>query len=236
MKEQNTFSADVKARLAEAKIAKKCCREAFAYGRTLFDAPFVMIDRAKLACESCAAHFFRGLFVSYGSVNSPDKPNHLEMKAPDRASADEIAALLGEYGLSPKVSKRRSAYPVYFKDGDEIVTFLGFIGADKHMFDFLEGLAERQVRGNINRQSNFETANMRKTARAAKKQLDAISFYFSSGKADALPQKIAETARLKLENPEATLAELAALHDPPVTKSCVDHRLAKIIGFYEKNQ
>ena len=232
--EKKTYSASVKSVLKELKIDKKCCRNSYNYGLKLFEDDFTFIDRSAFKCPSCASHFLRGVFVGYGFVNPPEKGYHLEIKAPGKPEADEVAIFLSENGLDAKVSKRKNNGIVYFKDGDTIFGFLSFVGAQKYAFEFLDKIVEKQVRNDVNRRMNFESANMQKAATASAKQLEAIRYFSENGKYDLLSDKTAYTARLKEENPSLNLAELAALHEPPVTKSCVNHRLAKIIELYEQ--
>ena len=56
----------------------------------------------------------------------------------------------------------------------------------------------------------------------------AIEALEKSGKLDRLPEKLRQTARLRLEHPELSLSQLAELCDPPVSKSCMNHRLRKL--------
>ena len=65
---------------------------------------------------------------------------------------------------------------------------------------------------------------------AAQLQIHAVEKLEASGEITLLPDELRTTARLRLENPEATLGELAALHTPPITKSGVNHRLKKLLG------
>ncbi|MGN1122361.1 MAG: DNA-binding protein WhiA [Eubacteriales bacterium] len=235
--QKQTFTGEVKQVLAAAKIEKSCCKKAYAYGSRLFKgSDFTLIDRSVLRCPSCAAHLLCGVFMSSGSVNSPDKGHHLEIKTGSKPAADELVILLAENGFEARVSTRRSSSIVYFKDGDTIFGFLSFIGAQKCAFDFLETMIEKQVRNDCNRKTNFDAANMVKAANAGRRQLEAIRYFYDNGKLDTLSDVLAYTARLKYENPSSNLSELAALHDPPITKSCVNHRLAKIIEYYEKGR
>lgn len=232
-----TFTGEVKKVLAAAKIEKSCCRKAYAYGaEVLKKADFTLIDRSFIRCSACTSHLLRGVFVAAGSVNSPDRGHHLEIKTDSKPKADELAIFLAENGFEAKVSGRRASSIVYFKDGDTIFGFLSFIGAQKCAFDFLEVMIEKQVRNDCNRKTNFDTANMLKTANAGKRQLEAIRYFYDANRLDTLSDVLSYTARLKYENPSLNLSELAALHDPPVTKSCVNHRLNKIIEYYEKGR
>lgn len=133
-------------------------------------------------CSACAPHFLRGVFLASGSVNAPEKGHHLEMKVDSREKAKALAEVLSESGFEAKISARRAADIVYFKDGDVIFGFLNAIGAQKCAFEFLDVLIEKQVRNDCNRKTNFDAANMAKTAAAGKRQTDAIRFCTRSAK------------------------------------------------------
>lgn len=230
-----TFNSEIKKHLTDAKNEKGCCKNAYNYGLSLFkDENFTYIDRRYFRCSACVPHFLKGVFITCGSVNAPDKSRHLELKVNGKPEADELAILLAEHGFEAKISQRRTKNIVYFKDGDTIFGFLSFIGAQRHAFDFLDKIVENQMRNDLNRKQNFEMANMAKTAAATKRQMEAISYFVDTGRLDKLSEVLRATAELKYENPDLNLAELASLHNPPITKSCVNHRLNKIIEQYEK--
>ncbi len=233
-REETSFSGRIREALRTQKREKACCKRAYAYGESILDGAFSYIDRSYFKCPSCLAHFFAGVFVSHGSVNHPEKGHHLEIKTPGKEAADELAVFLAECGFEAHFSVRRGKTVLYFKDGDTIFGFLSFIGAQKEAFGYLDTMIERQVRNDCHRKINFDTANLRRTANASREQMKAIDFFLAGGKGEKLPEKLAETALLKKENPEAGLAELASLHTPPLSKSCVNHRLAKIKELYEK--
>ena len=44
----------------------------------------------------------------------------------------------------------------------------------------------------------------------------------------SFPEKLQQTARLRLRYPELSLAQLADKCDPPVSKSCMNHRMRKL--------
>jgi DNA-binding protein WhiA len=50
----------------------------------------------------------------------------------------------------------------------------------------------------------------------------------------SLSDKLQEVARLRLENPESSLAELAEMMNPPIGKSGLNHRFKKIEEIAEK--
>lgn len=231
--QKTTFTSEVKEALSSVK-EKKCCKKSLANAeKFLFEN--ALIDRDNFACDECRNAFLRGVFLKCGSVNAPDKSNHLEMKVGSEMNADEMCIFLREMGLEAKVSKRREKYVVYFKDGDTIFHVLSVMGAQKCAFDLVNTQIEKNIRNNVNRVNNCEMANMQKSANATVRQLDAIRELIKDERFDTLPDKLLYTATLRRDNPDLSLTDLAAIHEPPITKSCVNHRLEKIISIAEGN-
>lgn len=226
--EKVTFTSEVKEALSSVK-EKRCCKKALANAEN-FLADNALIERENFVCDECKNAFLRGVFLKCGSVNAPDKSNHLEMKVGSEMNADEMCIFLREMGLEAKVSKRRGKYVVYFKDGDTIFHVLSVMGAQKCAFDVVNTQIEKNIRNNVNRVNNCEMANMQKSANATVRQLDAIKELMSDERFDNLPEKLLYTATLRRDNPDYSLTDLANAHNPPITKSCVNHRLEKIIA------
>jgi conserved hypothetical protein len=187
------------------------------------------LRRDVFGCELCRQVFLRGAFIECGTVNAPGHACHLELALPDTERADSVSALLTELGLSPGITARPkvSAVGVYFKGGEAVEDMLNLIGAQRAAFALMDAKIVRELRNNANRCANCDTANITKTVEAAQSQLQAIERVLSSG--DSVSQELLETARLRAEYPDATLAELAALHNPPLTKSGVKHRLDRMV-------
>jgi len=229
MREKTTYTRAVKDFLSSVKGEKKCCRAMRKYA---FD--FVkngtIIDRSVFKCSDCRNAFLREVFILCASINSPEKSNHLEFKVKTEPNADELCILLGECGFPGKISHRKNEYFVYFKDGDTIFEFLSFIGAQKYAFEIINTQIEKQIRNDCNRVANCEYANAKKTADASARVIQAINELEKSGLLETLPEKLLETALLKRDNPDASLSALAQMHKVPVTRSCVNHRLEKIVS------
>ncbi len=228
MNTKSTFTGQVKEILSNTKNTKKCCHTAMKYADK-FICNDALIDRSVFKCDECKSAFLRGVFLKCASVNSPEKSNHLEFKLQNEMNSDELNIFIRECGFEAKTSRRKNGYLVYFKDGETIFEFLSFIGANKSAFEFLNTIIEKQIRNNCNRVTNCEYANMQKSANASVRQLEAINTLKENGAFDTLPSKLLYTATLKAQNPDMTLSELACIHQPPITKSCVNHRLEKII-------
>ena len=173
--------------------------------------------------------FLRGAFLSGGSVTDPTKRYHLEMTTSHYKVSRETCALLIECGFSPKELTRGGNNILYFKQSDYIEDFLTAIGAQVSAMGVMEAKVEKDLRNGVNRRVNCETANLTKVVDASMGQMAAIRALEEAGELDKLPGKLRETALLRKENPEATLQELAAMLEPPITKSAINHRMRKLL-------
>jgi len=187
------------------------------------------INLALLEEEHCRTAFLRGAFLSGGSVTDPMKGYHLELATSHYHVGRELPALLREAGFEPKETGRKGSRVVYFKQSDHIEDFLTFLGAPVSAMAVMNAKLERDLRGSVNRQVNCDSANLDKTVAAAREQLAAIRRLRESGQLAALPDKLQEAARLRLENPELNLSQLAALCYPAVSKSAFNHRVRKLM-------
>lgn len=173
--------------------------------------------------------YLRGAFLAGGSVTDPAKRYHLEMTTSHYKVSRETCALLIECGFSPKELSRSGNNILYFKQSDYIEDFLTAIGAQVSAMGVMEAKVEKDLRNGVNRRVNCETANLTKVVDASMGQMAAIRALEEAGELDKLPGKLRETALLRRENPEATLQELAAMLNPPITKSAINHRMRKLL-------
>ena len=173
--------------------------------------------------------YLRGAFLAGGSVTDPAKRYHLEMTTSHYKVSRETCALLIECGFSPKELSRGGNNILYFKQSDYIEDFLTAIGAQVSAMGVMEAKVEKDLRNGVNRRVNCETANLTKVVDASMGQMAAIRGLEEAGELDKLPGKLRETALLRRENPEATLQELAAMLNPPITKSAINHRMRKLL-------
>lgn len=170
----------------------------------------------------------RGAFMASGSINNPNKKYHLEIVFELKENAKYILYIIEKFGIDCKLIKRKERYSLYIKDGEEISKFLALIGASKSVMNYEEIRIVREMRNNVNRIVNCETANINKTINVAVNQISDINFLKENNKFDELPEALKKMARVRLENPESSLAELGKLLEKPIGKSGVNHRLKKI--------
>ena len=187
------------------------------------------INYAVLEEEHCRTAFLRGAFLAGGSVSDPAKSYHLELCTSHYSVSRELAALLPEAGFTPKQTTRKANYVTYFKSSETIADFLTALGAPISAMELINAKLEKHLRGSVNRRVNCDSANLDKAVDAALEQVEAIERFARTRGLDALPDKLRQTAELRLAHPELTLSQLSALFDPPVTKSCLNHRLRKLM-------
>ena len=178
--------------------------------------------------ECCRASFLRGVFFAGGSITDPLKSYHLELNTSHRHVSLEMDALLQDTGFQPKDVQRNGGYITYFKQSEHIEDYLTLIGAPVAAMKIMTAKMEKELSNRVNRRLNCDSANLSKTVSASQEQLEAIRRLDDAEMLERLPDKLRQTASLRLMNPELTLAELAEEFDPPLTKSCLNHRLRKL--------
>ncbi len=188
-------------------------------------------DMLQAGCISCAVHYLRGVFLSCGTVTDPRSSYHLDMVLPEDAMAEEFGMFLGPLGFLPKHTARKGMPVLYWKDSAVIEDFLATIGAQKAVFSLMNTKIEKEIRNAANRISNCELANIDKTVSASALQYEAIRKLYKEERFHLLSVELQQTARLRYEHPELPLKDLAALHEPPLTKSGLNHRLKRIVEF-----
>lgn len=184
--------------------------------------------------DCCRSSFIRGAFLAGGSVTDPEKRYHLELATPHHSVSREAFSVLLDLGFSPKETQRGGNSLLYFKQADAIADFFTTIGAPRTAMAVMTAKVEKEMRNTVTRQINCDNANADKTVAAAQAQLAAIRRIAREYGLDALPEPLRDAALLRIANPEASLSDLVLLSDPPVTKSCLNHRLKKIMTFEPK--
>ncbi len=196
--------------------------------------PTLRINRANISEECCATSFLRGVFLACGTVTDPERSYHLEFVVPYKKLCNDFICFLEELGFKPKYINRKGNHIVYFKDSESIEDMLAVIGAQNASLYLMGVKIEKDVKNKINRKMNFELSNIDKTIDAASPQIDAILFIDEKIGIDLLPDNLREIAHLRIENPESSLRDLGMLLSEPLSRSGVNHRLARIVSFAEK--
>ena len=180
----------------------------------------------------------KGVFLSSGCVVNPSLNYHLEIYFRNKACSSYIYDILSLLEFTPKILKRKNTnnYVIYIKESDQIVTFLGLLEANRAVLDFEQVRVEKQVKNNINRSINCETANLSKTIASSVKQLEAIKKLKKEGRLDTLNEKLKYVASLREKYPDKSLSYIAEMTniENKLTKSGLKHRLDKLVEIAEE--
>ena len=172
--------------------------------------------------------YIRGSFLGGGSISNPEKTYHLEFVTHSEEYAIDLSKLINSFNLKSKVIQRKNSFIIYIKEADQIVDLLTIIGAYTSLLELENIRIMKEMRNNVNRLVNCETANLSKTVNASVRQVESIKFIQSEIGLKRLPQNLREIAELRLNYPDESLKELGEMLNPPVGKSGVNHRLRKI--------
>lgn len=181
-------------------------------------------------CDACTRYFISGVLIAAGTATDPAKGLHMEFACRDSGTARRLSEVLEEAAnAAPKSVRRKNGLHLYYKNSAAMEDLFSYLHAHKALFALINQKIEREIRNDENRATNCVARNIQKAVMAAAEQVTAIEQLKRSREWDKLSEPLRETAELRLSNPEATLSELALLHNPPITKSGLNHRLKKLV-------
>ena len=175
----------------------------------------------------------RGAFLGAGSITEPNKRYHLEIIFKTSENAELIKKLCELKDIKIKLMQNNEKINMYLKDGEEISKFLAYIGANKSVINFEETRVFKDMKNNVNRRVNCETANLNKIVDASLEQVNDIKFIISKNKFEKLTPEMKEVAQARLDHPEESLKDLGKYLETPIGKSGINYRLKKIHEFAE---
>ncbi|MEF9952364.1 MAG: DNA-binding protein WhiA [Clostridium sp.] len=176
----------------------------------------------------CKRAYLRGTFLGGGSISNPEKTYHMEFVSSSLEQAEDLMKLINSFSPNAKVIQRKNSFVVYMKEGNQIIDILSIIGAHTALLELENVRIYKEVRNNVNRIVNCETANLNKTVDAAVRQVESIKFIKSKAGLRKLTPGLREVAEIRLNYPDISLKEIGEMLNPPIGKSGVNHRLRKI--------
>lgn len=176
----------------------------------------------------CKRAYIRGAFLAGGSISDPNKSYHFEIVCRSIPQAEQLRDVINSFDMDAKIVARKKYQVVYLKEGSQIVDILNIMEAHVALMNLENVRILKEMRNSVNRKVNCETANISKTVNAAVKQLADIEYIRETAGLSYLSENLKEMALLRLEYPDAPLAELGTYLNPPVGKSGVNHRLRRI--------
>ncbi len=224
---QSTENSNIIEDIADIKLIYDMCGYDYPSG-------VLHLNRAIVEDECCKTAFMRGAFLAGGTVSAPEKGYHLELVTPRYRISKQVSTLLLDMDMPAATVMRRGNYVIYYKDSQMIEDFLTRIGASGAAMKLMLTKVERELRNEVNRKVNCDTANLNKTVDAASAQIMAIAAIKAAGKFETLPSALQITATLREENPELSLRELCELFTPPISRPGLAARLRKLTEIGEK--
>ena len=191
------------------------------------------ITGAFLAREGEAAAFVSGAYLACGSVTDPEKNYLLEFTVYRAGLVEPLARLLEQTVGAPKFVLRRDTGVLYYRESENIEDALTAAGAPKSAMELMEVKIVRDMRNKVNRVSNCETANIDKTLTASARQIADIEYLILALGIEGLPEELREVAMKRMENPELSLRELLEQLEEPISRSGLNHRLARLCRMAE---
>ncbi|MBQ7153193.1 MAG: DNA-binding protein WhiA [Clostridia bacterium] len=185
-------------------------------------------------CDTCSGSFLRGMFIACGNLSDPAKQNQLDFFFHGEDVAMAVSELLASHGLEPQILKRKNGYNVYLKRKNDIQDFLLLVGCGSVAYGLIDTQFEQELKNREQRATNCVARNIESSIRASSSIRSAITYLTDVDLIRQLPEELVETANLRMEYPDLNLAELAAVHKPPLTKSGLNHRLSKIEVYAKK--
>lgn len=128
----------------------------------------------------------------------------------------------------------RARWVITVRTAAGVGSFLTSIGAQSSRLDFEDGRVVRELRGDVNRRLNSETANLRRTVAAAVRQLDAIRGLRSDpARWEGLSPALRAAAELRDRHPDLPLDALSTLAG--CSRSAMADRLRRLLSVAEAN-
>jgi DNA-binding protein WhiA len=200
-----------------------------ASGRPVKGLPPAIVAGAMCDCEAA----WRAAFLAHGSLTEPGRSSSLEITCPGPESALALVGAARRLGIGAKSREVRGVDRVVIRDGDAIGAMLTKLGAHDAMMAWEERRMRREVRATANRLANFDDANLRRSARAAvaagarvQRALEILG--------DEVPDHLVVAGRLRMEHQQASLEELGALSEPPMTKDAIAGRIRRLLALADK--
>lgn len=245
-----SFSSKVKEEILNGYSKKQndCCIRAECFGENLVQCTHKLdlsefndlFDISKLN-ECCIKSILKGAFLGSGCIVNPEQDYHFEIVIKNKACSDYLFNLFSVLEFTPKILKRKSsnAYILYIKDSEQISYFLSIVEANKSVLTFEEIRVRKDVKNQINRTTNCQTANIAKTIKTSVSQIEAIEKIKKMHKFEDLSEKLKYTANLRLKYPNESLDYISKVTKQSqnekdyISKSGLKHRLDKIIEYAE---
>ncbi|MCL2321248.1 MAG: DNA-binding protein WhiA [Oscillospiraceae bacterium] len=173
-------------------------------------------------------YYIQGAFLGGGSLSNPEKAYHLEFVCEDEEFAEDLSRLINTFNINSKIITRKRNYVIYIKESEQIVDILNIIRAHQALLKLENIRIIKEMRNNVNRIVNCETANLTKTVDSSIKHIENIKLIKKEIGLNRIPKILIDVAEVRLKYPDESLKEIGDRLIPSLGKSGVNHRLRKI--------
>ncbi|MCL2675601.1 MAG: DNA-binding protein WhiA [Firmicutes bacterium] len=180
------------------------------------------IDPYLVENECCKRAYLAGAFVGSGALVT-NRGYHLEFACASKKLRDGLVKLLEGFEIRAAVITKGDKHLAYIKDKDAISDVLALMGAYKSVLRLNSLAAERSLSREVSRKANCDIANLNRLVAASLKQREAIA---SLG--TIADKRLRETAEARLNNPELSYGELAALLG--ISRGALKYRLERLVA------
>ncbi len=178
--------------------------------------------------DCCSRAFIRGAFLVCGSITDPQKDYHIEFTTQKAKLCDDLMQIIGNLDLKAKKIIRNNSYVVYSKEAESIEDFIGVMGANNAFMKIMQTRAIKDIKNQINRRSNFESANLSRSIEAGLKQVAVIEQILNKITLKDMTDDLSQLCTLRLDNPDASLDEIGKMMNPNLSRSAVTRRFKKL--------
>ena len=191
--------------------------------------PHITITR-----QCCRRAFLRGAYLGCGTMAAPEKEYHLEWVCDDDELVQTLSRTLEHAGLPARSHVRNGRSVVYMKGAQNVSDTLALMGASAAMLHCENIRIQKQMRSGANRASNCDSHNTERQVSAAQRQVEAMTRIAVTRGLYSLPPALRQAARLRMEHPDISLADLGQLMEPPVSKSGMNSRMRRLMAIAEE--
>lgn len=190
-------------------------------------------NRLTTGAQAELAAIWRGAFLARGSITPPGRSASLELVCPTGEAGMALVGAANRLGIQAKSREIRGQNKVLIRDGETIGEMLGAMGAVRARENWEELRRARETRATANRLVNFDDANLRRSAQASvaacarvERALEILG--------DDTPAHLRYAGALRLAHREASLDDLGARAEPPLTKDAIAGRIRRLLAMADK--
>ncbi len=218
------FSQEVKSELLKNEYKNECCKE--------ISKSEILLSNS-IENECCKKAFLSTAFLCFGTASDPEKDYRLEFVTDDKNfSLFIMHTVNSSLYEAAKLQERGKSFVVYIKGANAVEDILTYMGASNASMKIMQVKMYKELVNNINRQSNFQTANMDKVFSASAKQTVAIAVISDNMGLENLDDRLKELCYARLHDPQASLRKLSETLN--ISRSGVNHRMKEILDIAQK--